>query len=346
VAAGQNSSRLDYTSTTALTLNGGSIVNGSDTAANLTLPAPGTTGSLGANTNIVINTTAPVVTNVTSTTANGTYGVGATITITTTFSEAVTVTGTPQLALNSGGTANFSSGSGTSTLTFTYVVAAGQNSSRLDYTSTTALTLNGGTIEGPGNNAAVLTLASPGTAGSLGANSNIVIDTVAPTVLSYNVLFGTKGIYNVIGSTRFDLPWTITGIQVVFSKPIAAGDAKSLTGLTTTAFAGLGTNTLTWSITPLSIGSFTTALLGTGPNAIEDAAGNELYGGTGFAQNFKVLYGDFNDDGVVSAADMAGVNAARAVLGVVYNIFADLNGDGVVDVNDVKIARSQVGKHL
>ena len=82
----------------------------------------------------------------TSTTANGTYGVGSVITITVGWSEPVVVTGTPQLALNSGGTASYSSGSGTSTLTFTYTVAAGQNSSRLDYTSTTALTLNGGTI--------------------------------------------------------------------------------------------------------------------------------------------------------------------------------------------------------
>ncbi len=347
VAAGQNSSRLDYTTTTALTLNGGTIADSANNAAVLTLASPGAAGSLGANTNIVINTTAPAVTNVTSTTANGTYGVGATITITVGFSEAVIVTGTPHLALNSGGTANFSSGSGTSTLTFTYVVAAGQNSSRLDYTTTTALTLNGGTIEDSANNAAVLTLPAPGAAGSLSANSNIVIDTVAPTVLQYDVVFGVNNLtYNLIGSTRFDLPWTITGIQVVFSKPIATADANSLTGLNTTALAGLGTNTLTWSITPLTIGSFTTALLGTGPNAIEDAAGNELYGGTGFAQNFNVLYGDFNDDGVVSAADMAGVNAARAALGVVYNIFADLNGDGVVDVNDVEIARSQVGNHL
>ena len=86
-----------------------------------------------------------------------------------------------------------------------------------------------------------------------------------------------------------------------------------------------------------------TALLGTGPNAIEDVAGNELYAGAGFAQNFKVLYGDFNGDGVVSAADMAGVNSARFTA---YNIFADLNGDGVVDINDVTIAKSQIGMHL
>ena len=179
VAAGQNSSHLDYTSTSALTLNGGSIIDSNKKAAQLTLASPGTAFSLGANKNIVIDTTAPAVTNVTSTTANGTYGVGATITISISFNEALTVTGKPQLALNSGGTANFTSGSGTNSLTFTYVVGAGQKSSDLDYTSAMALTLNGGSItdaDGSGN-AAKLTLAAPGAAGSLGANKNIVIST-------------------------------------------------------------------------------------------------------------------------------------------------------------------------
>ena len=94
----------------------------------MTLPAPGSAGSIGGTKIIVIDTTAPTVTAVTSTTANGTYGVGSVITITVGWSEPVVVTGTPQLALNSGGTASYSSGSGTSTLTFTYTVAAGQNS--------------------------------------------------------------------------------------------------------------------------------------------------------------------------------------------------------------------------
>ena len=94
------------------------------------------------------------------------------------------VTGTPLLALNSGGTASYSSGSGTSTLTFTYTVAAGQNSPKLDYTSTGALTLNGGTIFDTvtNPNAAVLTLPAPGSAGSIGGTKSIVIDTTAPTV--------------------------------------------------------------------------------------------------------------------------------------------------------------------
>ena len=64
------------------------------------------------------------VSSVTSTTADGSYGVGSVITLTVGFSKSVTVTGTPQLALNSSGTASYSSGSGTSTLSFTYTVQA------------------------------------------------------------------------------------------------------------------------------------------------------------------------------------------------------------------------------
>ena len=92
-------------------------------AAALTLPAPGTTA--GKNKSITIDTTAPAVTGVSSATASGTYGVGSVIDITVAWSKAVVVTGTPELALNSGGTASYSSGSGTSTLTFSYTVAAG-----------------------------------------------------------------------------------------------------------------------------------------------------------------------------------------------------------------------------
>src|SRR5258706_15161828 len=66
----------------------------------------------------VYDTTAPTVTNVTSTKADGTYPAGTSIPITVTFSENVTVSGSPTLAPNSGGTATHASGSGTSTLTF------------------------------------------------------------------------------------------------------------------------------------------------------------------------------------------------------------------------------------
>src|SRR5262249_31805714 len=150
-----------------------------------TLATPGAANSLGANKALVIDTQAPTVSSVSSTTANGTYGVGQVIAVTVTFSEAVTVSGTPQITLETGATdavVNYSSGSGTNTLTFNYTVASPQASADLDYQSTTALALNGGTINDAAGNAATLTLATPGAANSLGANKALVIDTIAPTV--------------------------------------------------------------------------------------------------------------------------------------------------------------------
>jgi hypothetical protein len=164
VAAGQSTSDLDYTSTAALSLNGGTIGNSSGGAATLTLPATGTDGLAAAD--LVVAATAPMVTAVAST-ASGVYGAGTSIPITVTFSEPVTVTGTPQLALNagSGAAANYTSGSGTATLTFTYAVASGQSTSGLDYTSTSALSLNGGTITDAYGDVAILTLPATGTDG-------------------------------------------------------------------------------------------------------------------------------------------------------------------------------------
>ena len=128
---------------------------------------------------------APTVSGVSSTATDGAYKVDAPIPITVTFSEPVTVTGVPQLTLETGTTdrkASYSSGSGTSVLTFNYTVQAGDTNNDLDYVSTTALSLSGGTIRDSAGNDATLTLPAPGVAGSLGANKNIVIDTTAPTV--------------------------------------------------------------------------------------------------------------------------------------------------------------------
>src|SRR5205085_6739023 len=79
------------------------------------------------------------VTNVSSTNPDGIYGLGQIVQITVDFDNSVTVTGTPQIALNSGGFAIYSAGSGTSTLTFTYTVAPGQSATRLDLKSSVAM---------------------------------------------------------------------------------------------------------------------------------------------------------------------------------------------------------------
>jgi hypothetical protein len=165
--------------------------SGSSTSAQLHLGdnSVGGTGNDFAITNIkvAISSTcpqpAPAVTSVTSSKTNGAYKVGEVISIQVLLSEAVVVTGTPQLTLETGSTdrvLNYTSGSGTDVLIFQYTVQAGDTSSDLDYVSTSSLELNGGSIKNSSNTDAVLTLASPGGAGSLGANKALVIDTTAP----------------------------------------------------------------------------------------------------------------------------------------------------------------------
>lgn len=136
----------------------------------------------GNNTSWDFSAAGPTITSVTSSSANGTYMIGGMISIQTVFSEAVTVTGTPYLSLNSGSNAmaTYASGSGTNTLSFSYTVSPGENSADLDYSSTSALNLNSGTIKSTATNANANTiLATPGAAGSLGANKALVISTTA-----------------------------------------------------------------------------------------------------------------------------------------------------------------------
>lgn len=130
--------------------------------------------------NMVTRDTVPTVLGVSSPLANGTYTVGQVIPVTVTFSEPVTVTGTPQLTLSTGSptttAVDYTSGSGSTVLTFDYTVAAGNSSADLAYASTSSLANNGGsTIRDAMTNDATLTLADPGTANSLGGNKNLVI---------------------------------------------------------------------------------------------------------------------------------------------------------------------------
>jgi len=126
----------------------------------------------------------PKVTNVTSSVTDGTYHAGDVIPIQVTFTDNVTVTGTPQLTLETGTTdrvVDFTSVSG-STLTFGYTVQAGDVSGDLDYKAG-SLVLNGGAITDTSGTAAILTtLPAPGATGSLGANKDIVVDAFGPVI--------------------------------------------------------------------------------------------------------------------------------------------------------------------
>jgi hypothetical protein len=128
------------------------------------------------------------VTAVSATASDGAYGIGAVVPVTVVFSSAVTVTGTPQLTLETGtadATVDYVSGSETDTLTFNYTVAGGDTNADLDYVNTAALAVNGGAIKDGSDADADLTLPAPGAAGSLGANKAIAIDGTAPSITAF-----------------------------------------------------------------------------------------------------------------------------------------------------------------
>jgi hypothetical protein len=279
IGSGETSSDLDYGSTSSLALNSGTIKDAALNVATLTLASPGAANSLGANRDLVVDTTVPTVTGVTSTTIDGTYKQGGAIAITIAFSKVVDVLGTPQLTLETGTTdavVDYSSGTGTNTLTFNYTIGSGETSSDLDYGSTSALALNSGTIQDAALIAATLTLASPGTANSLGANKALVIDTTVPTVTGVTSI-------TVDGTYK---QGDVIEITVAFSEVVNVTGTPQLTLETGTTDAvvdyssGSGTNTLTFNYTigsgetssDLDYGSTSSLALNSG--TIKDAALN------------------------------------------------------------------------
>ena len=207
VQSGDSTADLDYVATNSLTA-GTSIQDAGGANATLVLPSPGAANSLGANKAIVIDGIVPTVTSVSATTADGSYKTGDNVVVTVTFSENVTVTGTPQITLETGTTDRTidynGTGSGTNTLQFNYTVQAGDTTADLDYVTVNSLTAGTSIQDAAGNNA-TLTLPSPGAANSLSANKAIVIDGIVPTLVSSNP---TDNATNVAISSNIELTFS------------------------------------------------------------------------------------------------------------------------------------------
>ncbi|WP_369721955.1 heparin lyase I family protein [Bradyrhizobium sp. LLZ17] len=109
--------------------SGSSIKDASGVSANLS-------GAVKTFTGFQIDPVLPAVTRASASPGTGTEHVADAITLTLGFNEAVTVSGTPTLSLNDGGTASYVGGSGTGTLTFKTTVASTN-------TSTSALAITG-----------------------------------------------------------------------------------------------------------------------------------------------------------------------------------------------------------
>jgi hypothetical protein len=204
---------------------------------------------------IVVDTAIPTVSNVTSTLANGTYGPAVVIPIQVVFNEAVVVTGAPTIALNTAPArlATYLSGSGTNTLTFSYTTQLRDQSADLGYSSSAALSLNGGSIRDLAGNAANVTLAAPGAAGSLAFNKAIVIDTSLKATVAG--LSSNPAAPTVVTTalTRFNINFNapVTGFTLASMRLFFENRSVSLRGATLTRSGASYTLTLPSTATSL-----------------------------------------------------------------------------------------------
>ncbi|MBR7800709.1 Ig-like domain-containing protein, partial [Undibacterium fentianense] len=227
----------------------------------------------------------PTVTNVSASSSNGNYNAGDIISIEVTFSAAVTVDttgGVPRLLLETGSTdrsATYTSGSGSATLVFQYTVQAGDTAADLDYVATTSLTLNSGTIKQTSDAAdAVLTLPSPGTAGSLANNKNIAIDTAAPHVTIS--LSDTNLKAGETATVTFSFDEVVSGFNNADVTSIPNGSL----GLASTSNGGL---TYTATFTPDTDVEDTSNMITVNNTGYTDLAGNAGTGSTN-SGNFNI----------------------------------------------------------
>ncbi|MDG3005621.1 Ig-like domain-containing protein [Paludisphaera mucosa] len=160
-----------------------------------------------------------------------------------------------------------------------------------------------------------------------GAISNEATVTVnvlpLPSVADVKVLYGGRS-YSLLTNTQV-LPWTtINAISFSFNSPanLSIG-SLSLTGINVAnypiaAFAyDPSTMTATWTL-DRTIGP---------DRLVLSILGDEVL-------RFNVLPGDFDQDGVVTIMDSRAILLAAA-----GNVFADLDGDGDVDLDDVNASR-------
>ncbi|NOZ04412.1 MAG: T9SS type A sorting domain-containing protein [FCB group bacterium] len=165
----------------SVTLDGGSLTDGAGNAVtNFNIPS---NQNISDSKDIVIETTAPTISQVSSTSSDGTYGIDDEVNITITFSEAVTLSGgNLVITLETGDTDQqvvISSINNSTTASGTYTVQENDQSTDLTVTD---ISLSAGTItDAAGNTMSDFTI--PGAA-NLDDLKDIIIEATRPTISS------------------------------------------------------------------------------------------------------------------------------------------------------------------
>lgn len=246
-----------------------------------------------ANT-IVIDRTAPTISAALTGPANATYIPTQSLTFTAPFSETVTVTGTPRLALTIGSTtryANYASGTNTRTLTFTYVVQTASADIDVDGISlTTSLDINGGTIRDLATNAlSNFTLTAPTLTSVLVAQrpGAPTIDSITATSGQLTIAF-TAGASNGSAITNYEFS-TNNGVNWTTRSPVATTSPLTITGLSN----GQSYNVRLRAINSAGSGDSSTAVSAT-PTAVVVGGGSDIsitYGQSGSSSAFSATGG-------------------------------------------------------
>lgn len=282
VNSGENTADLDVVQ---FNLNGGEIQNLAGNAAEIILPS--NPDRLQDNADIEVDTDPAIISNVTSTNADGFYKAGDIIDIAIAFNEDVSVSGTPQLELNSGDKADYQSGDGSSILTFTYTVQAADGGTLVDvadlnYVATNSLVLNGGIITDQADINADLGLPATDAGNSLGGNKDIRIDTKVPE-LEVDPFNPANGELNVSQQMVFtiELNEAVSGAGTNNIRIVEMESGNVLETLDgATAFTNNTNSTLNFISLETILNDTTEYYFEFDPGAIVDRAGNEFAGFT------------------------------------------------------------------
>ena len=200
--------------------------------------------------------------------ADDTYAIGDPIEVTATFSAAVTVTGTPQLALDIGGEtreADYASGTGSTDLVFNYTVAEGDEDTNGIAITANSLTLNSGTIKAGTTDAAL-----PHDA--VAADADHKVDGVRPTLVS--AVIAADALDKIVLTFNETLT-TTTAATNAFTVTVDSGTAPTVNSVA--ASGATVTLTLASAVTDEQAVTvrYTDPSSSNDDRAIQDAVGND-----------------------------------------------------------------------
>ena len=335
---------ISIAGTSALALNGGSIVDAAGHAANLTTVAV-------ANNNFLVDTNAPTVGTVkmsaTGAQNQNRLNVGDFLTVTVPFSEVVTVSttnGTPQFRLMIGNddnavivVANYDSGSGTNSLSFKYnIVALTRNNKAF---TTVDLLLNGGSIVDAAGHAANINY-------NRAEYNNYYVDTLTPSVKTIAITSATGVQNNTLNAGD------IVTVNVYFNEDVIVTGTPQLdltigTTVVQANYARTNTDSLGFDYTILAGQTDIDGISIAGTSALAFINGGSMVDSAGNVANLTTLAvaanSNFKVDTLaptVSITDNISATTATGAITYTFTYSEDMTG---FDINDVTISAGSKG---